>query len=266
MLRTDGSYRWRKGTVTGQWQTGIMNRKRMLVLSIAFHVMVAMTLLMLPTTFRHTLSLPTIYQVNLVTLPSPPKREVEPMIESQTAPSLPKTVEEKPPMPPPRVIKPKVVTKRLPEPKQAPRASASREAITSAPEKIQPSEPKTPMREGTSRPKEAIASVPTITAAVEIPDFKFGLYTRLIERKIGEAWSPPAIEIGHGSEEVVISFILMTTGRIHEIQVEKSSGNTFFDQAALRAAYMANPLPPFPRGFREPHLKVHFSFVLGRKG
>jgi len=238
-----------KGETFRQWHMETM--KRMLLLSMAFHAMVAIMLIVLPVPFQRALSLPPVYQVNLVTLPGPP--------EEVKAPEPPKA---------PEITKPKVVSKPLPELKKSPRELAKKETVTPTPKKSKPPGSKTPKAEAAIKSKEEIASVPSITAtaAAEAPDFKFGFYTKLIERKIGEAWSPPRIERDYDTKEVVVTFVIITTGKVQEIQVEKSSGNTFFDQAALRAVYMANPLPPLPRGFRDPHLKIHFSFVLGRKG
>ena len=36
-----------------------------------------------------------------------------------------------------------------------------------------------------------------------------------------------------------------------KVWTEKPSGNTFFDQSALRAIAKANPLPPVPEGYGE---------------
>ncbi|MEK6684589.1 MAG: energy transducer TonB, partial [Nitrospirota bacterium] len=66
-------------------------------------------------------------------------------------------------------------------------------------------------------------------------------------------------------KETVVVFVLSATGNIDEPKIEKSSGNAFFDQAALRAIYQARPFPPFPQGIQEPSLKVHFSFSLTEK-
>ena len=51
------------------------------------------------------------------------------------------------------------------------------------------------------------------------------------------------------------------SGRLSEVKVETSSGNVFFDQAALRAVLAASPLAPLPREFGESTLGVHFEFV-----
>jgi TonB family protein len=243
-----------------RWQAGIM--KRMLILSMAFHALVAVTILVAPLPFQRALFVPSVYQVDLVTLPRPKEVVPTPILPAATTPI--KKVEEEPvppPKPEPKVKKaeekPKVA-KGLAEPMPSLQAPAS--------EKIVPSKPITPQREEKTQPDVAAPTVPSITAGVELPDFKFPFYLKLLQGKISSVWSPPAIDISHQSKEVIISFVLFQTGRIEDIQVEQSSGNSFFDQAALRAVYMASPLPPLPRGFREPNLKVHFSFVLSRKG
>jgi TonB family protein len=240
--------------------------KRMLFLSTAFHAFVAAALLISPLPFRHALFVPAVYQVDLVTLPSP--REAEPP-ETPVPPQ--KVIEEPspPPKPEPKVKKaeekPKA-SKGLPEPKPIPRKPAPEKTVKTPAEKTASAESKSPKMEEAAKPKMGAPSMPSITAGVEAPDFKFPFYLKLLQAKISSVWSPPAVGVGDEPKEVIISFVLFQTGRIQEVLVERSSGNTFFDQAALRAVYMANPLPPLPRGFREPHLKVHFSFVLSRKG
>ncbi len=112
----------------------------------------------------------------------------------------------------------------------------------------------------------AVAAVPSVSAGVELPDFRYPYYLKLIQGKISGNWMPPPVELGDDLREVVVSFSLLNNGKIASVNVEKSSGNPFYDQAALRAVYAADPLPKFPDGLRESTLRVHFSFVLGRKG
>jgi TonB family protein len=44
--------------------------------------------------------------------------------------------------------------------------------------------------------------------------------------------------------------------------VEKTSGNTFYDQAAVRAILEASPFPPLPEEWTRPSLRVMFRFEL----
>jgi TonB family protein len=43
-------------------------------------------------------------------------------------------------------------------------------------------------------------------------------------------------------------------------ELEKSSGNTVYDQSALRAITEASPFPPLPPEFKAASLRVHFGF------
>ena len=54
------------------------------------------------------------------------------------------------------------------------------------------------------------------------------------------------------------------TGQISGSVLSKSSGDSLFDQLAMRAVLYANPLPPLPNGFPDETLKVHMKFV-GRR-
>jgi len=50
------------------------------------------------------------------------------------------------------------------------------------------------------------------------------------------------------------------------LAISKSSGNTYYDQAALRAITEANPFPPLPADFPGTTLRVHlgFNFAMDR--
>ncbi len=124
-----------------------------------------------------------------------------------------------------------------------------------------------PSRETASQDHSAVAAIPPMNTKVEAKveglDPNSSYYSN-ITRKIEIYWSPP-FESTAEIKEAVVNFILYPTGRIADPTIEKSSGNAFFDQAALRAVYEANPLPPFPQGIRDPSLKVHFSFLLKKK-
>jgi len=45
-----------------------------------------------------------------------------------------------------------------------------------------------------------------------------------------------------------------------DIYLEKRSGNTYFDNSALRAVTKSNPLPSLPEWFRESSLDVGIRF------
>jgi protein TonB len=99
----------------------------------------------------------------------------------------------------------------------------------------------------------------TGSVAVDGSDFPFTYYLRLIQSKIGERWSPPRAAAG-GGERVVVLFEIQRDGQVREPQVEHSSGNKLYDQAAIRAVGEASPFPPLPPEYKQPTLRVHFGF------
>jgi TonB family protein len=224
------------------WQETSM--KKMLILSVVFHFTFVVVLFSVSVSWRRVFDLQSVYQVNLVTLPSPPKQEVKPPDPPSKAP---------PPSPKPAV-------------KKAPKQDKPKVITKTRPKKTEVAQPKTDKDSKSEQATASIPSIPSVQLDVDVPDFQFPFYLKLIQGKIGSLWSPPDFNMGDELREVVVSFTLIATGKIKSIQIEKSSGNSFFDQAALRAVYMADPLPPLPRDFRDPNLKIHFRFSLDRHG
>ena len=230
--------------------------KKMLFLSGLFHAGMFVILLALALSrSTHPFSRH-VYQVDLVTLPPPSAEPVKEVPASppplQKPPAVrPKVEVKKPPIqPPPKLIKPAA---KVPPPAKPKPAPAPKEAAAETPPNAKPTEN-----------VSAVAPVPKLQAGIEIPDFKFPYYTENIRRKIEMNWSPPPLGSAADVKEAVVGFILFPNGKIGDPKIEKSSGNSYFDQAALRAVYLANPLPPFPQGLHEASLPIKISFVLDK--
>jgi len=52
----------------------------------------------------------------------------------------------------------------------------------------------------------------------------------------------------------------MRSGQVTDVKVDSSSGVSYYDRAAERAVYAANPLPPLPPDYRNESLGVHLKF------
>ncbi|MFZ3091009.1 MAG: TonB family protein [Nitrospirota bacterium] len=76
-------------------------------------------------------------------------------------------------------------------------------------------------------------------------NFKFPYYELSLRNKIERNWSPPPLIKGSSWVRVVIG----RNGRVVTTEIFESSGNTFFDQAALRAIYLSDPFPPLPDNY-----------------
>ena len=96
--------------------------------------------------------------------------------------------------------------------------------------------------------------------AVDAANFPFGYFLAAIERRVSENWFSAVSEGGTGLT-CVVYFRLMRDGGVSDARIETSSGNSYFDRAALRAVKSAVPFPPLPRAFTDEYLGIHFTFV-----
>jgi len=87
-------------------------------------------------------------------------------------------------------------------------------------------------------------------------DFPFAWYLSRVQAKVTERWSGKALP---GQQPVAV-FDISRDGQVSRLAIEKSSGNSYYDQAALRAITEANPFPPLPAEFSGPTLRVHLGF------
>ena len=74
---------------------------------------------------------------------------------------------------------------------------------------------------------------------------------------IGANWFKP--DVG-GRDGYVVSFRIQRYGQISDVKIDSSSGVSYYDRAAVRAVYAANPLPPLPPDYRNESLGVHLRF------
>lgn len=172
--------------------------------------------------------------------PLPPVYQVQLVSAAQLAPQRTR--------PEPRPEEP-VQEEKAPEP----------EAVEKVPEpdKPAPERPQRPVREPTPRPgpEAARKTGPDLPITLEGRPFEFPWYLEEIYRKVARNWRPPSATL-----KATIHFRIDRTGRIEDIEVERSSGNFLFDQASLRAVQAANPMPPLPREYGGDWLGVYFDF------
>jgi TonB family protein len=88
-------------------------------------------------------------------------------------------------------------------------------------------------------------------------DFPFAYYAEQIQSLIGANWLKPEVPDGTAC---VVTFRIQRSGQVTDVKVETPSGLGFYDRAAARSIYAANPLPPLPPEFRGEELGVHIRF------
>jgi TonB family protein len=92
-------------------------------------------------------------------------------------------------------------------------------------------------------------------------DFPFQWYLANIHSKISSCWSNPQVVVDK-NQAAIVSFTIIKTGEIINVRIKKSSGNTTFDDSALKAIELAKPYPQLPIGFKDPQLTINVEFSL----
>lgn len=156
------------------------------------------------------------------------------------------------PMPAPQPAPRLDLTKPAPQPEPVPAPAPIQKEASIAP-------PVNPVG------KETPSIVVTGSASSDRALIKYPYYVKNVVNKINGAWIVPPATVEEEGSATVVLFYLHRSGKISRVEIEKSSGNPFFDQAALRAVYASDPLPPFPDDLTEDSLNIYFRFPM-KKG
>jgi protein TonB len=165
------------------------------------------------------------------------------------APSLPDRALPERTLPPRAPGAPRPSEKELPQVASTTTPTPSPSAVTTpAPRPVETPTPSLGQRSGSAQGSGPV----TVTAS----DFPFAWYISAIQRKIAERWETRA----QPGRQPVAVFAIGRDGRISGLAIEKTSGNSYYDQAALRSISEALPFPPLPAEFPEPVLTIHLGF------
>jgi colicin import membrane protein len=86
-------------------------------------------------------------------------------------------------------------------------------------------------------------------------------YYDSIWAKIKKEWTlPENLPKGRTTLETTIVIVIDREGKIQKSWFERKSGNSLFDQRAMRAIKKAEPLPPIPKEFSDATLEMGFRF------
>jgi TonB family protein len=258
------------------------------VLSVLGHVLfvAAVAGLMLWTTWNR----PKLYVVNLVpavaavgVATAPPVRSTPvraPVREPTPAPAAPPPPPEREPAPRPAPVREPA---RLPEPARSAPRLPTRPALPRPGEKELPpmSRPRVatappvtrPERTETARPVDprpaptATLGQPTGSPAgvgalsLDASDFPHAWYLRQVLQKVQGEWQRQN-RTTEPDQKPHILVEIRRDGTIRMPELQQTSGNALYDQAALRAVFDASPFPPLPQDWSKPSLRVMFRFDL----
>ncbi|MCP9446327.1 MAG: TonB family protein [Nitrospira sp.] len=110
-----------------------------------------------------------------------------------------------------------------------------------------------------------VPSVKTVDTTLKVAGVASGsnAYLGRVRQRISSFWNAPPIDLADRTYVVVIRFRLHRDGSVTEVEVERSSGNEYYDLAGKRAVISAIPLPAFPPEVAESHYDAHFTFTVG---
>jgi TonB family protein len=228
------------------------------VFSFLLHVLVALAAFFLTMMATPKTRVPPFYQVKLVGRPADlsqasPAGEAAPAAPAKEA--MPKTEQS-----------PQKAQKAAPKPKKtapAPQKALPKKGVmselhqkpkpaASAPSKpqIAPTEPPAGPSASEVAPAKSGGKAAGVAAGVAVgttsQEFKFPPYLVIVRDKIEQNWNPPP---SAKAMKVNVLFKILRSGRVGDTNLEKSSGNFYFDQAAMRAILLSSPFPPLPEGF-----------------
>ena len=215
--------------------------------SFSLHVFIFVAAMTLFSVVTPRFSIPPTYQVKLVGLPS----ELTSEPQAAAAPVAPKP-EEKPKKEP---ASPKAVKASPKQSKTALKKRAMPELAQkqkkAAPEPVQPQEAPSKPAAGPPVPERGVVAkaggaAEGVAVGHTSPEFKFPPYVAIVREKIEHNWNPPP---SSKNIKVTVLFKILRSGRVEDPKLKESSGQFYFDQAAIRAILMSNPFPPLPEGF-----------------
>jgi TonB family protein len=211
---------------------------RAILFSFISHVIFFFAVLFLVVQGSPKFVVPPSYRVKLVDLP-PNAANLPPTMSEQAAHATAPVVKPQA-MPKAKVAPAKAVAKPAPSRPAAVRKDAMPELDTKPAKKaVEEAEPAQPYADA-GKKQEAVAVASTTQ------EFQFPPYLLIVRDKVERNWNPPP---GAKGAKVKVTFRVLRSGRVGEANLQESSGNFYFDQAAMRAILASSPFPPLPEGF-----------------
>ena len=93
-------------------------------------------------------------------------------------------------------------------------------------------------------------------SSLDVADFCCPEYIATMLVRIRQAWSRDVGTAG----QTMVKFTIQRDGKLTDVEIERPSGATTLDLAALRAVRTTNMLPSLPAAFPNPTLTVHLNF------
>ena len=85
-------------------------------------------------------------------------------------------------------------------------------------------------------------------------------YANVVSSRVHNNWSIPPELKPRGNIETIIEIKIMRDGSLAYAGFEKRSGNSFYDDSAMKAVKKSAPFPPLPGGFSDNIMEIGIRF------
>ena len=211
------------------------------------------------------------------------KPKVEPKnlkVEAKKPKAQPPKIEAKKPKRKPAVAKPKepvkIAAKKKPPPKKAP----AKKPPVQKPERAKKPPPQKPEEQGANaedREQQIVAALERVRQRLQadahpssasggggggdtLRGLPFILYTQQVKQRVKQSWIVAEPKSGLTA---VVRFGILANGEVVEVELAERSGDTVFDESAIRAVRKASPLPPPPAAYRNEFTRQKVEVIFG---
>ncbi len=206
---------------------------KMLVVSFLIHTIFISALLFSSTLPSKKITFGPVYDVNLVSLPSSAMKPVSAISnEINSAPkALPITLKKQ---------ETAVIRKE------------DRSQIQRAIDDVQ--------KRVNANPGPQAKASPSPSASGAVSSSQMNAYYALIWSRIKSQWALPRGILQSDNLEAIIDVKIMRDGTVSRLDIEKSSGNRYFDQSAIKAVRKASPFPALPAWIQDSSAEFGIKF------
>jgi TonB family protein len=97
---------------------------------------------------------------------------------------------------------------------------------------------------------------------LDAADFPYEWYKARLEQTLKANWKKPLMNKKLATS---VHFTILDSGKINDLKIVKSSGNSEFDKSVLNAIYDSVPFPKFPPQYTSDKLGVLYTFELEKE-
>ena len=228
---------------TGGNEGDMAGLNRMIVLSLALHFLLLGTFLLSPSLPTKKRTFGPVYTVDLVSLPAgylektsatPISKELATMGVKEHSTVLRKSAESLSIPPIKRLVPVKKETSRDVE-----------KAIEGVRKKVEASS-----AHQTKGSRQGVAETSR----------EMNAYYEALWARIKSEWALPRGILPSENLEAIVDVSVSRSGTVSSLRIEKTSGNRYFDQSAIRAIRKASPFPPIPENIRGSNIELGIRF------